>query len=143
MQNQVPAEQIQNLFQAAGNQIQDAFANQQAFYSTNQKNAILGCLIAPVFLYFGISWIKGSSFTKLTEESSKAIVEVIPSSDQIAEIVRNELAKREALVRPVVVSLTASQFSLVVFSGLAVGCLIYLVINKNNKTTNTVSTSKY
>lgn len=131
------------MFQTAGEQIQNTFADQQAFYSANQKNAILGCLLAPVVLYFGISWIKGPGFAKLTEESSRALVEVIPNSEQIAEIVRTELAKREATIRPVVVSLTASQLSIVVVSALAIGCLIYLVINKDSKNNNSISASKY
>lgn len=109
----------------------------------NQKNAILGCLIAPVALYFGLNYLQGPKLAKSTEESSKTLMNAIPSSEQIAEIVRAELAKREATVRPVIISLTASQLGVVVFGGLAASCLVYLVIKNNKNNNNSILTSKY
>ena len=87
------------------NLIHEAISVNLSQATTNQRYALIGCLVLSFACYF---IFKNNSTNCLVERSAKQIAEVIPTKEQLLEIVRLELAKRESLTKPILVSLTAS-----------------------------------
>lgn len=118
--------------QTTADYINQAVQVQLANDTTKQRYALAGCImisLACVYLF-------NDKNHALIANSAKQITEAIPSKDQIAETVQLELAKRDQLVKPSLVSLTASQVGVIACCFFFSGCLTYLVLNKKDENPN-------